>query len=52
MATKSQSIMAMVLMSSLSLSVNAAADNPPPNKLMPLLFDKSPPTTTTQSIRP
>ena len=34
-------------MSLLSLSVNAAADKPPPCLLIPLLLDKGPPIVTT-----
>ena len=33
-------------MSSLSLSVNAGADKPPPNLLIPLLLESGPPTIT------
>ena len=37
---------AAVIMSALSFSVNASADKPPPNLLIPLLFDNGPPTVT------
>ena len=34
------------MISALSFSVNASADKPPPNLLIPLLFDNGPPTVT------
>ena len=37
---------AAVIISALSFSVSASADKPPPNLLIPLLFDKGPPTVT------
>ena len=37
-------------MSSMSFSVSAAADRPPPLRLMPLLLDSTPPCTTLQMI--
>ena len=45
-ANKSTPIRAAVIISALSFSVNASADKPPPNLLIPLLFDKGPPTVT------
>ena len=40
------SSVAAVLMSSMSFAVSAGADRPPPCRLMPLLFDSVPPTST------
>ena len=45
-ANKSTPMRAAVIISALSFSVNASADKPPPNLLIPLLFDKGPPTVT------
>ncbi len=45
-ATKSTPMSAAVRMSSMSLAVSAGAVSPPPWRLMPLLFDSSPPTFT------
>ncbi len=45
-ARKSAFIATDVLMSSMSLAVSAGAVNPPPWRLMPLLFDRTPPTRT------
>ena len=47
-ARKSTLIAAAVRMSSMSLVVSAAAVRPPPRRLMPLLFDSTPPWTTRQ----
>ena len=49
-ATKSASMSAAVTISALSFSVSASAVNPPPLRLMPLLSDSSPPTSTLQLI--
>ena len=45
-ANKLTPILVAVIKSSLSLSVNALADKPPPCLLIPLLFDKGPATVT------
>ena len=45
-ARKSAFIVAAVRMSSMSLPVSAGAVSPPPCRLMPLLFDSSPPCRT------
>ena len=50
-ARKSAPIATAVLMSSMSLEVNGGAVRPPPLRLMPLLFDSTPPTSTLHSMR-
>ncbi len=45
-ATRSAPSDIAVRMSSMSFAVSAGADSPPPCRLMPLLFESSPPTLT------
>jgi hypothetical protein len=49
-ARYSASIATAVFMSSMSLAVSAGAVRPPPMRLMPLLFDRAPPTSTRVAI--